>query len=87
MPRFIDPSGDPTYGLGICARCSRKFKLAELHPDPNYPALMVCKEDTDDYDPYRLAPRKEDQTALSFVRPDVPLTANPSGPIKNDGTF
>ena len=42
MPRFIDPSGQPTFGLGICARCSRKFPLAALHPDPNYPALMVC---------------------------------------------
>ena len=31
---FIDPTGEPTYGLGICARCSRKFRLAELHPDP-----------------------------------------------------
>ena len=45
--KFIVPNAsDPTYGLGICARCSRKFKLAELHPDPNYPALMVCDEDT-----------------------------------------
>jgi hypothetical protein len=86
MTRFIDPTGEPTYGIGICARCSRKFRLAELRPDPNYPALMVCDEDRDDYDPYRLAPRKEDQIVLPFVRPDVPVTTSPSGLITLDGS-
>jgi hypothetical protein len=47
---------------------------------------MVCREDSDDYDPYRLAPRKEDQIVLPFVRPDLPLTTNPSGVISQDGT-
>ena len=86
MPRFIDPTGESTYGLGICARCSRKFRLAELNPDPNYPALMVCDEDSDDYDPYRLAAKPEDQVVLPFVRPDSPLTTRPSGLITQDGT-
>lgn len=85
MPRFIDPTGEPTYGIGICARCSRKFRLAELHPDPNYPALMVCEADTDDYDPYRLAPRKEDQITLPFVRPDLPVNTRPAGLIQEQG--
>ena len=84
--RFIDPTGEPTFGLGICARCSRKFKLAELKPDPNYPGLMVCEADTDEYDPYRLAPRKEDQIVLPFVRPDLPLGTQPTGLIAQDGT-
>lgn len=86
MTRFIDPSGESTYGIGLCARCSRKFRLAELAPDPNYPALMVCREDSDDYDPYRLAPRKEDQIVLPFVRPDTPIPTAPSGLITQDGT-
>lgn len=85
-PIYIDPAGEPTYGIGICARCSRKFKLAELHPDPNYPNLMVCREDTDQYDPYRLAPRKEDQVVLPFNRPDVSVATQPSGVITQDGT-
>lgn len=85
-PIFIDPTGEPTYGIGICARCSRKFKLAELNPDPNYPNLMVCREDRDDYDPYRLAPRKEDQVVLPFNRPDVSVATNPSGVVTQDGT-
>jgi hypothetical protein len=40
---------------------------------------MVCKEDSDQYDPYRLAPRAPDQIVLPFVRPDLPLNTNPAG--------
>lgn len=86
MSRFIDPSGNSTYGLGICARCSLKMPLSDLAPDPNYPALMVCEKDRDDYDPYRLAPRKPDQITLPFVRPDTPIPTSPSGVITQDGT-
>lgn len=86
MSTFLDPTGQPTYGLGLCARCSRKFFLSELRPDPNYPALMVCDADSDDYDPYRLAPRKEDQVTLPFTRPDTNIATDPSGVISEDGT-
>ena len=37
MSKYLDPSGQPTFGIGICARCSRKFFLADLYPDPNDP--------------------------------------------------
>ena len=73
MSAYIDVRGQPTFGIGICARCSRKMKLADLKPDPNYPNLMVCEADRDDFDPYRLAPRRPDQIVLPFVRPDTPL--------------
>jgi len=43
--RYLDPTGQPTYGIGICGRCSRKLFLSELAPDPNYPGLMVCDPD------------------------------------------
>lgn len=73
MSRFIDPTGQPTFGIGLCARCSRKFPLAYLQPDNNAPGLMVCAADNDEFDPYRLAPRADDQVVLPFIRPDVPL--------------
>lgn len=73
MPIFIDPTGQPTYGIGICARCSRKMPLAELSPDPNSPGLLVCEEDLDLLDPYRLPARVTEDITLPFVRPDVPL--------------
>jgi hypothetical protein len=87
MSRFIDPHGEPTYGLALCGRCSRKFRLGELFSDPNTPGLMVCREDLDQYDPYRLAPRPEDQVVLPFVRPDLPINTDPSGVITQDGTY
>lgn len=87
MSHFIDPRGESTFGLGLCARCSRKFKLADLRPDPNYPNLMVCDEDTDEYDPYRLAPRAEDKVVLPFMRPDTNISTHPSGVITQDGTY
>lgn len=70
MPLFLDTRGQPTLGIGLCARCSRKFPLAKLSPDPNYPAMMVCAEDRDNYDPYREAPRQPDNITLPFTRPD-----------------
>lgn len=74
MPIYIDPTGEPTYGIAICARCSRKFKLADLSPDPNSPGLMVCEADRDQFDPWRLPAREVEDIVLPFTRPDVPLT-------------
>ena len=85
MSVFLDPSGQPTYGIAICGRCSRKMLLSELSPDPNYPGLMVCEEDRDEYDPYRLAPRRPDQIVLPFNRPDTPINTHPAGVIQEAG--
>lgn len=85
MSVFLDPSGQPTYGIAICGRCSRKMLLSELSPDPNYPGLMVCREDIDEYDPYRLAPRRPDQIVLPFNRPDTPINTHPAGVIQEAG--
>lgn len=73
MPIFLDTTGNASLGIALCARCSRKFPIGELYSDPNSPGLMVCKEDLDVLDPYRLPPREPDQINLAFVRPDVPL--------------
>ena len=75
MSLFLDTTGRPTLGIALCARCSRKFPLGELAPDPNYPGLMVCVDDRDQFDPYRLAPRAEDKVVLPFNRPDETLDA------------
>ena len=85
MGKFIDVSGKSTFGIGICGRCSRKFSLEDLHPDPNYPGLMVCDADTDEYDPYRLAPRQEDKIVLANPRPDTPINTRPSVLIQEAG--
>lgn len=84
-PKYIDPTGQPTFGIGICGRCSRKFFLSDLQPDPNYPGLMVCEADRDQYDPYRLAPRPPDKITLPFNRPDTPINTRPAGLIQEQG--
>jgi hypothetical protein len=45
-----------------------------LWSDRNNPALKVCKEDLDEYDPYRLPARHGEQIALRFPRPDEALS-------------
>lgn len=74
MSVFFDPTGRATYGIALCARCSLVFSLEDLYSDPNAPGLMVCKDDLDELDPYRLPARQTEKINLDFVRPDVPLT-------------
>lgn len=87
MSRFLVPKGEPTFGIGICARCFRKMPLAHLRSDPNILGLMVCEKDADEYDPYRLGLVPVDDLRLPFVRPDVPLTFQQLGIITEDGNY
>lgn len=73
MSEYLNTLGRSRLSVGICGRCSLKFALDDLAPDVNYPGLLVCKEDSDDYDPYRLPPRETEDITLEFVRPDLPL--------------
>jgi len=79
MSTYLDPMGQPTFGIAICARCSGKFLLAELSPDPNFPGLMVCAADKD------LPPRRPDQIVLPFNRPDTNINTHPAGVIQEAG--
>lgn len=73
MPVFLDTTGRSSLAIGICGRCSRKFPIDDLMPDPNYPGLRVCRQDLDDYDPYRLPARQTEDITVRFPRPDTPL--------------
>jgi hypothetical protein len=43
-----------------------------MRPDGNIPALKVCSEScSDEFDPYRLAPRPTERISLRFPRPDT----------------
>ncbi len=84
MPIFLNTRGNPTLGIGICSRCSRKFPLHMLHPDMNFPGLRVCEADRDDFDPYRLPARQTENITLPFMRTDMPIPTNPNGFIAQD---
>ena len=85
MPRYLNTRGNTTLAIGICGRCSIKMPLDQLLPDPNYPGLLVCERDRDQYDPYRLPARQPDNIVLPFTRPDTPIPTNPSGVITESG--
>ena len=71
MPKFLDTHGNKPIAIGICARCSVKMPVTELVEDPNAPGLLVCPEDRDQYDPYRLAARSTEDITFANPRPDV----------------
>lgn len=73
MTLFLDTTGKASLAIGICDRCKRKFPLVELLHDPNSPGLIVCRDDADLFDPWRLPARQPENIVLPFVRPDEPL--------------
>lgn len=74
--RFLDTTGNPTLGVGLCQRCQFKFPLHMLQDDPNIPNFKVCAADRDSFDPYRMPARPADIINLPFVRPDTPLVVS-----------
>jgi len=77
---YIDTRSKQVLAVAICDRCKFKFPIGELSPDRNTQGLMVCREDNDEYDPYRLPPPPPDKFNLPFTRPDVPII-NPYGDV------
>jgi hypothetical protein len=54
-------------------------------PDPNFPGMRVCKDDLDQYDPWRLPAIKTENIALRFPRPDVSIALQPDHVITENG--
>ena len=77
MPVYIDTTGNSVLSVAICDRCSRKFAYVDLMPDPNFPGMRVCKEDLDQFDPWRLPAIQTENIALRFPRPDVSVATGP----------
>lgn len=75
---WVDTRGEATYGVGICGRCSAKLPLRFLQSDPNSPGLMVCPDDIDVLDPWRLPARETEDINLPFVRPDTKIDVPPA---------
>jgi hypothetical protein len=84
VPVYLDTRGNTVLSVAICDRCNRKFPYVDLMPDPNFPGMRVCKEDLDNYDPWRLPARQTENIALRFPRPDVSI-ALPANLINTEG--
>ena len=77
MPVYLDTHGNSVLSIAVCDRCNRKFAYTELMPDPNFPGMRVCKDDLDNFDPWRLPARQTENIALRFPRPDVSIALTP----------
>jgi len=96
MPVYLDTRGNTVLSVAVCDRCSRKFAYTDLMPDPNFPGMRVCKDDLDNFDPWRLPARQTENIALRFPRPDVSVAVtpnmlntqgNPNNPEQYDNMF
>ena len=76
MSKFLDTTGQSTLGIGICDRCKRKFPLGDLSPDRDSPGLLVCDDDNDELDRYKLPPRTPETVSLRMIRPDVDIAVD-----------
>jgi hypothetical protein len=79
MPIYLDTRGNSVLSVAVCDRCNRKMAYVDLFPDPNFPGMRVCKEDLDNFDPWRLPARQTENIALRFPRPDVSVATGPIG--------
>jgi len=79
MPVYIDTRGNSVLSVAVCDRCNRKFAYVDLMPDPNFPGMRVCKDDLDNFDPWRLPARQTENISLRFPRPDQYVGTGPIG--------
>ena len=84
MSVYLDTRGNSVLSVAVCDRCNRKFGYTELMPDPNFPGMRVCKDDLDNFDPWRLPARQTENISLRFPRPDVSV-ALPNNLINTQG--
>ena len=73
MSKFLNTTGNPTLGVGVCDRCRKKFPIGELTPDRDNPGLLVCRRDNDELDRYKLPPRAPESVTLRKIRRDVDI--------------
>ena len=85
MPVYLDTRGNSVLSIAVCDRCNRKFPYVDLMPDPNFPGMRVCKEDLDNFDPWRLPARQTENITLRFARPDVSVALTPNQILTESG--
>ena len=76
MSKFLNTTGNPTLGVGVCDRCRKKFPIGELTPDRDNPGLLVCRKDNDELDRYKLPPRVPESVTLRQIRPDEDIAVD-----------
>ena len=70
---YCDTRGQSVLSVAVCDRCNRKMSYTLLKSYPNFPGLMVCPDDLDQFDPWRLAAIQTENITLRHPRPDVSI--------------
>lgn len=83
MGKFLDPTGQATWSVGICDRCRSKYYYDELSADGDKPGLRVCAKCNDQPDPWRLPPLRPENISLRFPRPDESVATGDASLITN----
>jgi len=73
MGLFLPVRNSGTVAIAVCQRCNKKMPYSELYKDPNN-GMMVCKDDLDIYDPWRLPARVPENISLEYPRTDVMMS-------------
>ena len=69
MSLFVPINSGPNVAIAECPRCHRHLQYVDLVQDPNNLNWM-CKLCRDDFDPWRLPPRRTEDISLAHARPD-----------------
>lgn len=85
MAIYLDTRGNSVLSVAVCDRCNRKMAYTDLYPDPNFPGMRVCKDDLDQFDPWRLPARQTENITLRFPRPDVSVALQPDHVLTENG--
>ncbi len=73
MSLYIPPQNvRGTVAIAVCDRCGFKKRYGDLTPESDT-GLMVCKNCTDDPDPWRKPARKTENISLRRPRTDEEL--------------
>lgn len=73
MSLFLPVKNKGSVAIAVCQRCNKRMYYSDLQKDPNN-GMMVCKDDLDIYDPWRLPARKPEDISLQHPRPDVTVS-------------
>jgi hypothetical protein len=67
---FLNTLGKSNLAVAICDRCKLRLANADMVEDRDKPGLWVHPHCADDIDPWKLPPRRTEDTTVPHPRPD-----------------
>ena len=80
MSRFLDTRGEQVLSPYICDRCKMIKRFSEMVEDEDKQGLWVCRDCSDQIDPWKLPPRESEDVTIPHPRPDS-FEGSPTPPL------